>query len=183
MKPLTLIALAISICLVGCNKQVSEPHVSDTKKSVKSTPTTEQVLASEAIPNGRWIHNPLHCQNELPVIGPYDFEVANNSIKYIGVTEKGTWYEDKSQEAEVAFANFLEQNESCLNANISDFTLVRFDGISTDYTLAYSAAEKIILRLKDDDVQLIVPFEIDKIKKLQIVDNSDTGVIDNENQS
>jgi hypothetical protein len=182
MKTLPLIAIAISICLTGCNKQVDKTQVSESATKTEPTKVASKVLPAENVPDGRWIHNPLHCQDELPIIGPYDFEVASNSIKFIGITDKGTWYEDNNAEATAAFTDFLAENEPCLNAQIGNFKLMRFEGASYQYTLAYAGNEKLMLRLKGDKVQLIVPFDIESIKKLQIIDNSDTGVTDDESQ-
>lgn len=177
MKKISLALACALIAISGC-KNDSGSGVSSETEAVKG-PDKEVLLNVDLLPNGRWFYNPLYCSNELPVVGPYDFTVSGNDLTYIGITDHGQWQRDDSNSAaKNSFKEFLVSKNDCLKADIGEFVLMKYVGQTTSYTFGYSDSNKIMLRFVDGNTELIVPFDVEAIKKLTIVDNTERSMPD-----
>lgn len=180
MKFFKFSILALTALLVGCNSHEDAKADGTITTSQHHKASLSNVLPLDEIPIGRWFHNPKHCQNELPIVGPYDFNVTGNEITFIGLKDSGTWFKDDNKAAIEAFISFISKNESCVTVGMNSFNFIRFTGEASSYTLAYAQEQEIMLRYKNGEVEIIVPFNVDNLKKLKIVDNSDQEGPDDE---
>ncbi len=169
MKKLAILCTALAVTIGGCKTEQSQSG-----QSTGSTPEPAKTVVVKA-PNGRWFSNPLHCSGKLPISGTYDFSVADNTLTYIGIGDIGTWLDDsKNEQAKKAFSNTLSADGSCLGtASLADFEMVRFVGKVTEYWFAYSEKNQLLLRYNAGTVDIIVPFDIEKIKKLELQESDD----------
>lgn len=176
MKKSAFLFVVTTLSLAGCGKN------EDTSKVTTGSTSGSEAVQSAAItataPNGRWFHNQLHCKNELPLIGPYDFSVRENELVYLGIADKGQWTVDASEDKKKSYQEFISANESCIQANIDDFELLSFKGETTTYSFAYSNQKNLMLRYIDGGIELIVPFDVEQIKKLSIIDNTEDSLPD-----
>lgn len=171
MKKIALLGLALALSLAGCKTdQNSHNTTNSTDASVENSQT-----ASVKAPDGRWFSNPLHCEGKLPVSGTYDFSVSGNTLTYIGIGDNGAWVVDSQNDsARKAFEEKLGTETKCLGEiSLSEFQLIKFVGKVTEYAFAYSEKSNLLLRYNGGLVEIIVPFDVEKIKALQLEDNTD----------
>lgn len=169
MKRSTVLVAMVSIALMGCGQEQSKDNFKDEVINVAS----KEVALVIGAPNGRWFHNQLHCSNELPLLGPYDFTIQENEVVFLGIADHGEWSLDQNSDAKKSYTEFLALNAECFQAGIDDFQLIRFTGKSAGYSFAYSKQKNLMLRYINGQIELIVPFDLEKIKKLAIVDNTE----------
>lgn len=169
MRKLAILCTALAVTIAGCKSE--QPQSGQSASSAPEPANTAVVKA----PNGRWFSNPLHCSGKLPISGSYDFSVAGNTLTYIGIGDIGTWLDDsQNEQAKKAFSATLTADGKCLgNASLTDFEMVRFVGKVTEYWFAYSEKNQLLLRYNAGTVDIIVPFDIDKIKKLELEESKD----------
>lgn len=182
MKKIAMLCTMIVVCLSGCKSDQISRSKDNSQPSSKPNPPHSVVT----VPNGRWFSNPLHCRGKIPISGTYDFSILNSTLTYMGITDNGTWKDDgQNEQAVKAFSDLLVAESTCLaNASMPDFQMVKFVGKITEYWFAYSAKNNLLLRYNSGSVDIIVPFEVDKIKLLQLEDNTDASLpIDELSQS
>jgi hypothetical protein len=169
MKKLAILYTALAVTIAGCKTEQSK---NGQTASVPLEPAKTVVIKA---PNGRWFSNPLHCSGKLPISGTYDFSVADNTLTYIGIDDTGNWVDDsQNEQAKKAFSDALTAAGKCLgNASMTDFEMVRFLGKVTEYWFAYSEKNQLLLRYNAGTVDIIVPFDFEKIKKLELQESED----------
>lgn len=174
MNKLAILCTAVAITLAGCKTE----QVSNSAEQLTSSSPAESVVTVVKAPNGRWFSNPLHCSGKLPIAGTYDFSVEGNTLTYIGIADNGAWKDDsQNEQSRKAFTDILLAESKCLsNASISEFEMIKFVGKITEYWFGYSEKKNLLLRYNNGTVDIITPFDLEKIKLLQLEETSEVSM-------